>query len=409
MPRDLEIRPLRPEEIERFVQFSHYTFAGRSPEQRRVDFAGRVRPERDILVAFEAGEIVSQVMIYEFQVWIDGVRYPTGGLANVATAPEQARRGYARQVLRASFRWMRDELGQCLSTLYPTVFPLYRGLGWTLADDSRQISGPPVAFRPNPSLPSDPEGQIVRRTAEAGDVDMLAPLYDAFARERSGYLDRPRWWWEARVLGLVRDDPSWIGRWYDSAGVLAGYVVYSFEGPSVSRLRVYEVVALRPEAYQGILTFLAAHNLTKEVVISAGRDVPWRSLVANPHLIQVEARDQANFMLRVVDFPRTIARRPAPNLAGLPPVALRVIDESAPWNQGTWRIQAGDRHWNATPDPEATPGATADISTIGALVSGFSSVAEAIELGTLRGDDGARPTLEALFQTRYPPTSRDHF
>src|SRR5713101_8194103 len=119
---------------------SHYAFHGRSLEQRRADFAGRVTPERDILVAFEDGEIVAQVMIYEFAIWIDGARYPTGGLANVVTPPEKARRGYATQMLRATLRWMRDELGQCLSTLYPTVYPIYRGLGWALADDTYHIS-----------------------------------------------------------------------------------------------------------------------------------------------------------------------------------------------------------------------------------------------------------------------------
>ena len=409
MTRDLEIRSLHPDEIEQFVRMSYYSFGGRPPEERRADFAGRVTPERNILVAFEDGDIVSQVMIYEFQVWIDGARYPTGGLANVVTAPEKARRGYASQMLRAALRWMRDELGQCLSTLYPTVYPLYRGLGWTLADDSLYVSGPPVAFRPNVSLPNDPGARLIRRKAEATDVDTLAPVYEAFARERSGYLDRPRWWWEARVLGLMREDPSWIGLWYGSDGVLAGYIVYSFEGPGVSRLRVYEVVARRPEAYQDILTFLSAHNLTRDVVISAGRDVPWRSLVANPHAIQVEAQDRSNFMIRVVDFPRTISRRRVMNREELSPVALRVVDESAPWNQGTWRVEIHDQHWSATPDPGSTPDATVDIATVGALLTGFTSVSEAVELGLLQVDDRARPALEALFRTRYPPTSRDHF
>ncbi|HEY8883672.1 MAG TPA: GNAT family N-acetyltransferase, partial [Chloroflexota bacterium] len=239
---DLEIRPLRPDEIERFVRLSHYSFAGRPLEQRRADFAGRVTP-RDVLVAFEDGEIVAQVMIYEFSYWLGGARYPTGGLANVVTAPEVARRGYASQMLRATLKWMRDELGQCLSTLYPTVYPLYQRLGWTLADDSQHISGLPAAFRPNPLLPTDPGSRLVRRVATAADVDLLAPVYEAFARERSCYLDRPRWWWEARVLHLIHEQPSWLGLWYGSDGALAGYVVYYFEAGGNAHLHVGEVVA----------------------------------------------------------------------------------------------------------------------------------------------------------------------
>jgi predicted acetyltransferase len=405
---DLEIRPLRPDEIERFVRLSHYSFAGRPLEQRRADFAGRVTP-RDVLVAFEGDEIVSQVMIYEFTYWLGGVRYPTGGLANVVTAPEVGRRGYASQMLRATLKYMRDELGQCLCTLYPTVFPLYRGLGWALADDTQHISGPPAAFRPNPLLPTDSGARLVRRAATAADVDRLAPVYETFARERSLYLDRPRWWWEARVLRLIHEQPSWLGLWYGSDGALTGYVVYSFEAGGNTHLHVGEVVALHPAAYRGILTFLAAHNLTNELVLSDGRDVPWRTLVANPQLFQVEAQDQANFMLRIVDFRQAIARRPVTHRAELPPATLNIVDESAPWNHGAWRLAVQDGRWQATPNTESRPDATADVSTVAGLFSGFLTVAEARDAGLLPAHDRAIPTLEALFRTKYPPTSRDHF
>ncbi len=406
---ELEIRALRPSEIEAFVQTSYYAFHGRSLEQRRQDFAGRVTPERNILVAFEDGDIVGQVMIYEFWIWIAGVRYPTGGLANVVTPPEKARRGHARQMLRATLGWMRDELGQSLSTLYPTVYPLYRGLGWAHADDTRQITGPPTAFRPDAALPEDPAAKIVRRPARAGDVDLLAPVYTAFARERTGYPDRPRWWWEARVLGLARDVPSWLGLWHANDGSLAGYVVYSFAGPDDSQLRIYELTALRPEAYEGLLRFVAAHNLVTEVTMSAGRDVPWRSLVANPHQLKIEARDDLNYMLRIVDIPRAIALKTAEVPGVSHAVTLRVVDEHAPWNDGVWRVATSDGHWSARPAPGARPDASADISTISALFGGFVNVADAADTGLLRADARSLPVLDALFHVKYPPTSRDHF
>jgi predicted acetyltransferase len=408
---DLVIRSLRPHEIERFVRTSHYAFHGRSPAQRRLDFAGRVTPDRNILVAFEGDEIVAQVMIYEFGVWLDGVSYPTGGLANVVTAPEVTRRGYASQMLRATLRWMRDELGQCLSTLYPTVFPLYRGLGWALADDTQRISGPPAAFRPAAGLPSEPGARLVRRIARPEDEDLLAPVYECFARERAGYLDRPRWWWEPRVLRFTQDEPSWVGLWYGANGDLGGYVVYWFNGPHSQQLVVHEAIALRPEAYHDLLRFLAAHNLASEIALTAGRDVPWRSLVANPHQLRVHVDDVENFMLRIVDFPAAISRRAAAAHADAASgsLHLKIVDESAPWNQGTWRLSIDGGRWKAQPDPDARPNASADISTIAALFGGFLTVDDATSTGLLQVDDRARPTLEALFRTRFPPASFDHF
>ncbi len=106
--RSLQIRPLRPEETEAFARLGNYAFDGRTVEQRMSDFSRRVRAERNCLVVDEDGSIVSQLMIYELGTWIDGISYPTGGLANVATVPERARRGYATSLLRACLGWMRD-------------------------------------------------------------------------------------------------------------------------------------------------------------------------------------------------------------------------------------------------------------------------------------------------------------
>src|SRR5439155_6931950 len=137
------------------------------------------------------------------------------------------------------------------------------------ADDTQHLAGPPAAFRPNPLLPTDPGGRLVRRLATEADVDRLRPVYETFVRPRSLYLDRPRWWWEARVLRLIHEVPSWRGLWYGADGDLAGYAVYNFEGSGNAHLHVGEVIALQPAVYPAILTFLAAHNLTQEVTLSA--------------------------------------------------------------------------------------------------------------------------------------------
>jgi len=406
---EVEIRPLRHSEIDRFVGLTHYAFDGRTPQQRAVDFGRRITPERDVLVAVEDGVIISQVLIYEFVIWINGVRYPTGGLANVVTAPEKSRQGYASKLLRATLAWMSDELGQSLSTLYPTVYPVYRKLGWSLADDSWRITGPPMAFRPNAALPEDPGSRLVRRLATSEDINVLAPMYEQFVRDRSSYLDRPRWYWEDIVLRSQGDDPRWLGFWYGSDGVLSGYIVYTLERAGEWQLDVYEIVALRPEVYHDILTFLTAHNLLNKVVIGVGRDVPWRSLVSNPQAIVVEAHDHSNQMLRIVNFPRAISLHDANNVGHLPAVTLKVVDDNAPWNAGTWRLQPSERQWSAERIDEPNPEATADISTLSSLFSGFITVTDAVKSGLLSVAVAARPTLEALFHTSYPPTSRDHF
>lgn len=412
---DLEIRTLRNDEASRYAPLTAYAFSGRAPdEQRFAEHTRHVVPERQLLVAIEDGEVVSGLGIHEFGTWYDGVRYPTGGLAGVATVPEKARRGYARQLLRAALAWMRNELGMSLSTLYASVYPLYNGVGWTLAEESHTYSGPSTAFRPAAQVPSDPGGKVIRRLAQHDDVERLDPVYRAFVQRRSGYLDRPRWYWENSVLRLGQgSQPRWLGLWYGSDQQLAGYVLYTLHearsGASESELRVYELVALRPEGYHGLLSFLSVHHLWDKVKLRGGSDVPWRSLVANPHALQAEAPLGGHVLLRVVDVSRAISQMIAPAPTPAARLLLGVRDAAAPWNDGTWRISTRDGHWSCEPAPDQEPSATLDVSTLAALFSGFLEVGPAIDGGVLEAKQESIPTLRALFSRPYPPNSVDFF
>lgn len=411
---ELTIRPLRPEETRQFAELSYYAFAGRTPDEREADFGRRAVPERQALVAVEDGQIVSQVLIYDFGIWLAGVRYRSGGLANVATVPERARRGHASAVLRRALAWMRDDLGMTLSILYPTVYPLYRTLGWIQAGHSRRLTGPPSAFRPAAQLPMDPNGRIVRRLAQLTDVDLLEPLYRRFAEPRSGYLDRPRWYWEDYVLRTQRGtQPRWLALWYGADQQLAGYLIYSFQTPASGapvdpQLEIYELIALRPTAYQALLSFVSSHHLWKKVLLRGGLDVAWETMVDNPHQLDVQAPPGAQPMARILDVPRAIAARPAGGSSG-GELLLQVRDEAAPWNGGTWHIRAGRGFWLCEPANGVAADATLDISTLTGLFVGALTPRQAIDNGGLQADRRVLSVLDDLFALPYPPQLNDYF
>ncbi|HUX86664.1 MAG TPA: GNAT family N-acetyltransferase [Chloroflexota bacterium] len=406
----MEIRPLRTDEIDRFVELGHYAFNGRPPEHRTLDFERRIDPQRHVLVIADGPEIISQVAIYPFNLWFDGVRFPAGGLANVATVPERARRGYASQLLRAAIEWMREELQFCVSTLYPTVYPLYNQLGWELAEAAQRLVGAPPAFRPSTLLPADPGGRVVRRISTLDDVALLEPLYRRFAEPRSGYLDRPRWYWEDMVLRHSNAaQPRYVALWYDGSGQLGGYALYAAEQAPERRLRIYEVVSLHPTGYHALLSFFAAHHLYQEVELTAGRDVAWEAMVADPHQLRVDRRLRGHFLLRIVDVTRVISRRAVKSPGGISDLRLAISDPSAPWNEGVWEIGQRDGHWTCEPSGRGEADATLDIRTFAALFAGAISVRQAIDLGRLLATSTARSTLDALFSTSYPPHSNDHF
>jgi predicted acetyltransferase len=409
---DLEIRPLQPDEVGLAAELGHYAWPHRSPEDRARDFGRRVDPEREVLVAVTDGEIVGQVHIHTMGVWFDGVRYSSGGFTNVVIAPERTRHGYATQLLEASLRWMREVLGHAFSTLYPTVYPLYSKLGWIQAEDGCRFIGPPAAFRPSDRLPTDPGGRVVRRRAQIDDIELLEPIYREFARPRRGYLDRPRWYWEDYVVRHRHGaDPRWLALWYGSDQRLAGYALYAFDrdGSSGATLSVRDLISLRPEGYQALLSFLASHHLWPRLTIDGGRDVPWGLLVGNPQELKTEGEPGDGFMLRVVDLPRVVDRRPVRPGSVVPDAVIRVHDAAAPWNDGIWLIGPGSGCWHCERLADRPVDASVDIRFFAALFAGSLTVRQAVDLGFLSATAAVCPTLEALFGGQYLPHSGDHF
>jgi predicted acetyltransferase len=410
----ITIRPLRPPEVGAFVALDGYAFAGQVPDEPWPSWAWDqdLDPERHVLVLTEDDEIRSQVLIHPLHAWIEGVRYAMGGLAGVATAPEHARRGFAARVVTASLAWMREELGCTDSLLYPTMLPLYAGLGWAHVQDAVHLEGPPVAFAPSPLLPRDPKGRIVRRYADLSDVPLLDALYRAFAVPRSCYLERPPADWAKRALRVDRNGRRpFLAVWSAGDGTPAGYLTYRLRDEPARSLRVMELIATRPEAFQGLLAFIATHHLWEKVELGGGRDVPWVSLVANPHLLQASVPYSHQFMFRIVDLPATLSALPAP--AALPVVAVQVQDGAAPWNDGIWEIgpteTAGGMFWSCQPSHTPVASASTDIATLSALHAGYLTVRQAFDAGRLRATSEALPTLEGLLRRSYPPHAEDHF
>jgi predicted acetyltransferase len=178
-------------------------------------------------------------------------------------------------------------------------------------------------------------------------------------------------------------------------------------------LSVYELVAVRPEAYRGLLEFLAAHHLWDKIRFSGGGDVPWLHLIANPHEVQATVDSHHHVLVRVIDVPTAIRRRHTPAGSATPSIRLRVRDQAAPWNDGVWQIasRAGEDRaaWSCEPTDGEQADAELDIAAFSSLFFGYMSTRQAVDVGALKASDDAQTTLDTLLRTSYPPHSGDHF
>jgi predicted acetyltransferase len=165
-----------------------------------------------------------------------------------------------------------------------------------------------------------------------------------------------------------------------------------------AHLRVFEIIANRPEAYRGLLEFLGAHHLWDKVDFAGGGDVPWLSLIVNPHQVEAHVETPQQVLVRIADLASAIRARPVPSYCPVADVRLRVRDAAGRGSEWVCEASGGD-----------TVDAEIDSATLSSLFLGFMSTRQARDVGGLKTSDTAVPTLGALLHTAYPPHFGDHF
>src|SRR3972149_11167602 len=273
----LEIRPVPPDELDRFHFLVSYAFSSdRAPEarepMRHVEAMGRD------YALYEDREMVACLRLYSMRMFIHGASIPLSGVSHVACLPEQRRKGYVGRLLRHALGVMREQ-GQPLSSLWTPHPSLSRGYGWMVPSEAYFYRFNPKEIAPADAAP--PAGSSRRISEEQWPV--IAAVYSRFAAPRNGYLDRDEPWWKETVFRRIYDDkrrPNDVAVWTDDGGEPCGYVVYHSEGgqrpdgPDVTKLVAEELIALDGDAYKGILRYLFSHDMASEVVLWGRIDEP---------------------------------------------------------------------------------------------------------------------------------------
>lgn len=122
----MDIRQLHSEEFNLSMDLSEYAFQYKLPSEKRANAKERFKAER-VWGAFEEGTLEAKLTLLPFQVYIQGRLVPMGGLAGVATWPENRRQGHVAKLLAHTLQTM-NEAGQTLSFLHPFLIPFIANL-----------------------------------------------------------------------------------------------------------------------------------------------------------------------------------------------------------------------------------------------------------------------------------------
>lgn len=322
----LRYRAIPPEDFDQLARNDARSFGGEPGETLAWLSA---RPWFEPRGLFDGGRLVSQLLCARLRVTTGTSDQPCAGVAGVATAPEERRRGHTGRLLRE----LCDELigqGIFLSLLYPSRASFYRRFGWAICSERRVYSGPPLCFQPFARLRGrfEPVGP--------DSVDELNAIYTQALRGRFGPIVRSADWWRQHVLsGWRQRFDGYI--WRDERGQGRSYVIYRLvEKEGKWALRCRDIVALDPAARTQLFRFIADHETQiAEASFPAPPDAPVNLLFEDPLTCVVEPGP----MLRLLDVAGALgAYRPPGDISGRLTVA--VADDWLHHNGGVYELEA---------------------------------------------------------------------
>ncbi len=368
------------EELDRLAAILSEAFTAPSDGvRRRMDRLGTQR----LRVLRRGGSVQAGLWLLDMGQFWGGRPVPTTGVAAVGVAPESRGGGTGFALMKSVLEELRGR-GVALSALYPATQTLYRKAGYDQAGVRYSLEVPAnlIGVRDR-TLP-------VRPLTEA-DLPAVRDAYTAFARERSGHLDRCEPIWhrirrpneeEAKAYGVVE------------GGRLTGYLYFTaHKEASGYDLRISDLAASTGASARRLLTFLADHS-------SLARKIHWPvGSLAHPliHLIP-EQRYRATladiWMIRVVDVKAALEARGYP-MGARGSLALEVADDVLPGNAGRIVLEVAEGRGRVSPggDGALRVGARG----LATLYSGFLTPWELSLAGLLEGEAGALGAAAAVF------------
>ena len=406
----VDYRPLTDDDLEQAVIVESTAFYNK-PTPERLEQLREFFPPDWTVGAFIDERLVADVRTIPMARRINGSATLFGAIGPVACLSAYRRQGHVGKLLRLALERMREQ-GIPLSGLFTPHDALYARFGWERSEARKQYYLRPSDIR-------------MRVKGASGTIEAVAPddwqrldaIYRRYAGPRNGPLHRVEPWWRQNVLrhweeatGGLGDNEAFI--WKNADGEDEGYLsYYSRTMPRTGQFVPWEVVvrdfvSLSGDAYLGLWRHLLAHDIATRLAVHMPVEDPFADLVEDPRKIELPRAEGP--MIRVVDVERALSRRPF--VAGRPAsFTMRVSDPSAPWNEGVWRIEAGEaqvqvERKDGDADVELAAG------TLAPLYTGFMRPDVAAGVGLLKVNRAeALEDMREVFAVTHPPYSNDWY
>lgn len=348
----------------------------------------RKKPVDTCRAAFdESGRMTACLELIDYDVWFDGQPVGMGGIGGVASLPESRRTGNVRGLFHLILEEMYER-GDVFSYLFPFSHVYYRKFGFEQGCRSTRIT-----VNLDELLPFSRPGRA-EQFLPGGDPEPVITVYNDFACRYNMMADRTGCQWQTRLEISPYDKLIYSYVWYDAQDKPAGYFQYKFEDKN-KEPRTMNVTDMAWKSHEGLLGMLGfmgrLYGNLQKVTLLASPDFQPEIIFPEPGKLEIKGTHLG--MSRVINASRAFELMKKP--AGEGAAVIRVDDDTAPWNDGTWKLRwdmSGCEVSAAQQEPDLTCSAPA----LAQLVTGYLP----FEQLALRQDvevSGNIDTLSALF------------
>ncbi|RMF05901.1 MAG: GNAT family N-acetyltransferase [Chloroflexi bacterium] len=387
----VEIRPMQAAELDTVIAMRAAGFGG-TAEQTMERFKRNPRyNESHIWVADYSGQLVGTTTVFPAKMWLSGVPLDVGAVAGVTVPEAHRRQGIAAKMMESAVVQMHAD-DFALSVLFPFSHKYYNKFGYAPVSDLH-------AYRIAPQNIAVTGDSAKVRPFAPDDLPMLRVVYKGQMTWHNGWFTRSNAWWD-RI----------IERWtnlvvFDNDDMIDGYCFFNISADSSGRrvLKIHEFFAGEPEAYQGLLAFLAEQD-ADVIDYLAPADTPLRHSLKQPLADNAENRYwifndlchvTAGPMARIINLHKALTTRfYTRGMSGRR--VLKVTDPLLPANQEPIVFRLVDGRAEILPADGASPEIETDIATLTQVLCGYLTARNARQLGRFRTDADTASWLDKI-------------
>ena len=397
---DIEIRTIRPEEIDAYTASTSWAFGSQPVEEIAALYRPHLAVERSLAV-FDEGEIVGAATWFPSDMVVPGGTLRMASVGDVGVLPTHRRKGLLTRMMDRQLTEFH-EAGIPLAGLFASESIIYGRFGYGVAsfDEQWTIERQHTAY----AKPFEAKGRL--RFASKEEARGIFPEIERRAISgRPGAFPLP-----PADRDIMLADPESIRGGasahfhvvYESEGEAEGFVTYRLKDETVL---VSTLMAVTDEAHAALWRYCFDVDLrTKTEAHRRPVDDPLPWMLADPGRLKREVH--GGLWLRLVDVAEALSGRSYSSDGAL---VLGVADSFCPWNEGAFELEASSGQaecGRSTKSPDLVLSA-ADLAAAYLGGVAFSTLARAGRVEERKPQ--ALELADAMFAHRPLPWSPFHF